>query len=65
MVNNAFVGEVVNIDGRIFMCAEVFRALGTTWVRYVKQNNYHLDKMQLAYVESQYATIAEWTLWVA
>jgi hypothetical protein len=50
------VGDRATIDGCKFVCAEVFRALGTNWVRYVLPQDFNVD----VYVESRYATQAEW-----
>jgi hypothetical protein len=53
------MNNTVNINGQTFVMAEQFRALGTSWVRYVSMKDYHLDK-EGSYVESHYITQAEW-----
>ena len=56
------IGDSVTVNGRVYRCVETFRALGTSWVRYVPKEYYHLarSKDEEVYVESRYATQQEW-----
>lgn len=49
-------GQKITLDGQTLVAREVFRAGGTTWVRYVITGKRTCD-------ESRYATREEWLEW--